>query len=127
MARIAGVTIPDDKQIVIALTRVRGVGRSAAARVLSEAGVDVSTRAKDVSPEDIARIQKIVEGTCEVEGALARKERMSLKRLKDIRCYRGLRHERNLPVRGQRTKTNARTRKGKKRAIGGTGIVRGGH
>ena len=127
MARIAGVTIPDDKRIEVALTYVRGVGRSLATRILDEAGVDVNTQAKEVSLEDMARVQKIVESTYEVEGALARKERMNLKRLKDIRCYRGLRHERGLPVRGQRTKTNARTRKGGKRAIGGTGIVRGGH
>jgi len=127
MARIAGVTIPDDKRIEIALTCVRGVGRSLAARILGEAEVDVNTRAKDISSEDMARVQKIVESGYEVEGALARKERMNLKRLKDIRCYRGLRHERGLPVRGQRTKTNARTRKGRKRAIGGTGVVKEGH
>jgi len=127
MARIAGVTIPDDKRIEVALTCVRGVGRSLAARILGEAEVDVNTRAKDISSEDMARVQKIVESGYEVEGALARKERMNLKRLKDIRCYRGLRHERGLPVRGQRTKTNARTRKGRKRAIGGTGVVKEGH
>ena len=127
MVRISGVDIPDNKRIEVALTHIKGVGRSLSNKILEKAGVDRDTRAKDVSAEQLAGIRGEIEKGCTVEGALSQMTRLNIRRLKDIRCYRGTRHERGLPVRGQRTKTNARTRKGRKQTIGGTGAVRGGH
>ena len=124
MARIAGVDIPDDKRIEIALTRLRGIGRPLAKEILGKVGVDPDTRTKDLPAENFAQIRKVIEKDYEVEGELLRKTWLNIKRLKDISCYRGIRHEKGLPVRGQRTRTNARTRKGKKQVIGGTGAVR---
>jgi len=123
MARIAGVDVPDEKRIEVALTYIRGIGRSLARRILEEAGVDTDTRTKDLSADEFSEIRKIIDQGYEIEGELVRNVRLNIKRLKDIGCYRGIRHERGLPVRGQRTRTNARTRKGRRRVIGGTGRV----
>ena len=127
MARIAGVEIPDNKKIKIALTYVKGIGRSSALTVLEDAGVDRELRTKDIPNEDLAKIREEIDENYTVEGALTRQTRLNIKRLKDIRAYRGIRHDRGLPVRGQRTKTNARTRKGKKQTVGGTSTVREKH
>lgn len=127
MARIAGVEVPSDKKIKVALTYVKGIGRSSSLSILEKAGVDKELRTKDISPEDLAKIREEIDENYIVEGALTRQVRLNIKRLQDIRAYRGIRHEKGLPVRGQRTKTNARTRKGKKQTIGGTGSVREKH
>ncbi len=117
--RIAGVTIPDNKRLEIALTAIYGVGRSRALAILEQAKVDPGKKAPDVSEEEEARIRSIVEsGEFLIEGDLRRHISANIKHLKDIHCYRGLRHLRGLPVRGQRTKTNARTRKGPKKTMG---------
>ena len=112
MARIAGVDIPRDKRIEIALTYIYGIGRPLSNKIIAEAGIDPNKRTNALSDEEIARIREILERTCKVEGDLRKEVSISIKRLMDIGCYRGLRHRRSLPVRGQRTKTNARTRKG---------------
>lgn len=112
MARIAGVDIPRDKRIEIALTYIYGIGRPLSNKIIAEAGIDPNTRTNALSDEEIAKIREILERTCKVEGDLRKEVSISIKRLMDIGCYRGLRHRRSLPVRGQRTKTNARTRKG---------------
>ncbi|MCX5818055.1 MAG: 30S ribosomal protein S13 [Proteobacteria bacterium] len=112
MARIAGVDIPRDKRIEIALTYIYGIGRPLSNKIIAEAGIDPNTRTNALSDEEIAKIRDILERTCKVEGDLRKEVSISIKRLMDIGCYRGLRHRRSLPVRGQRTKTNARTRKG---------------
>lgn len=118
MARIAGVDLPDNKRAEIALTYIFGIGRSVSNRILKEAKVDRNTRVRDISEEDMGAIRKIIQ-SMHVEGDLRREKTMDIKRLLDLGCYRGLRHRRGLPVRGQRTKTNARTRKGpRKLAIG---------
>jgi small subunit ribosomal protein S13 len=118
--RILGITIPDDKRLEIGLTTLFGVGRSSAQRILDKAKVDWGTRAKDLSPEKENEIRKIVE-SLKIEGDLKREVSGNIKRLKDIKCYRGVRHMRVLPVRGQRTKTNSRTRRGNTRKTMGTG------
>jgi len=112
LARIAGVDIPRDKRIEIALTYIYGIGRPLSNKIIAEAGIDPNTRTNALSDEEIAKIREILERTCKVEGDLRKEVSISIKRLMDIGCYRGLRHRRSLPVRGQRTKTNARTRKG---------------
>lgn len=112
MARIAGVDIPKEKRIDIALTYIFGIGKSSASKILKEANVDPSRKTKDLKDEEIARIRDIIERNYKVEGDLRKEISMNIKRLMDIGCYRGLRHRRGLPVRGQRTRTNARTRKG---------------
>lgn len=120
MARLAGVNIPDDKRAVIALTYVHGIGKSASQDILKKSGIDVSTRVKDLSEEDLANIQNaIVEMQIPVEGELRRVVRQNIRRLMDIKSYRGLRHRAGLPVRGQSTKRNARTKKGKRKTVGG--------
>jgi small subunit ribosomal protein S13 len=118
MPRILGVDIPSNKQVGIALTYLYGIGPAIASEIVEKLGVDPSTKAKDLSPAHIAQITKLLDGTYEVEGDLRRQVAMSIRRLQSIGCYRGLRHRRGLPCRGQRTKTNARTRKGKKRTVG---------
>jgi len=118
MARIAGVNIPDNKRVEVGLTYIYGIGRTSADKILSEAQVNPDTRVKDLSEEEIARIREVIEKNYRVEGELRRIISANIKRLKEIRCYRGLRHQKGLPVRGQRTRTNARTRKGKKKTIG---------
>ena len=112
MARIAGVDIPRDKRIEIALTYVYGIGRQVSKKILGEAGIDVNKRTNDLTDEEVAKIREIIERNLKVEGDLRKEMTMNIKRLMDIGCYRGLRHRRGLPVRGQRTRTNSRTRKG---------------
>ncbi len=116
MARISGVDLPKNKRIEIALTYIYGVGRNSATRILKESGVGPSVRTDDLTDEQISAIRQTLEGGYKVEGDLRREVQGSIKRLMDLGCYRGLRHRRGLPCRGQRTHTNARTRKGPKRA-----------
>ncbi|MFB3788809.1 MAG: 30S ribosomal protein S13 [bacterium] len=118
MARIAGVDLPREKRVVIGLTYIYGIGRSLSERILKKANVGESTRVRDLTDDEITRITSIIQHECVVEGDLRREINMNIKRLMDIGCYRGLRHRRGLPVRGQRTRTNARTRKGPRRTIG---------
>ena len=119
MARIAGVDLPKGKRIEIALTYIYGIGRSSSRQILSEAGVDWNTRSDDLTAEQITQIRKVIDEDYKVEGDLRREISMNIKRLMDLGSYRGLRHRRGLPVRGQRTSTNARTRKGPRRAVMG--------
>ncbi len=119
MARIAGIDLPRNKRIEIALTYIFGIGRSTAIRVLQEAKVEVSTKTSELTEADITGIRQVIDHTCKVEGDLRREVSMNIKRLMDLGCYRGLRHRRSLPVRGQRTHTNARTRKGPRRSVVG--------
>lgn len=120
MARISGVTIPNEKQVHVALTYVYGIGPKTAADVLNEAKVEQTVRVKDLTDAEIGRITDVIAANYVVEGELQRVVTGNIKRLKDINSYRGLRHKNNLPSRGQRTKTNARTRRGKKTTVGGT-------
>ena len=119
-ARISGVTIPNDKQVQIALTYVYGIGPKTSRDILETAKVEPTVRVKDLTDAEIGRIQDVITEKYTVEGELQRLVTGNIKRLKDIKAYRGLRHQANLPVRGQRTKTNARTRRGKKVTVGGT-------
>jgi len=119
LARISGVDIPRNKHIEIALTYIYGIGRSTAQRILTEAAVDYNIRTEKLSEPEIARIREVIDKTCKVEGDLRREISMDIKRLMDLGCYRGLRHRKGLPVRGQRTKTNSRTRKGPARTVAG--------
>ena len=119
MARIAGVDLPRNKRVEIALTYIYGVGRSRSVQILEGAGVDRHVRIHDLTDEEVNRLRREIETRYKVEGALRTETSMNIKRLMDIGCYRGLRHRRGLPVRGQRTSTNARTHKGKRRAIAG--------
>ena len=120
MARISGVTIPDNKQIHIALTYVYGIGPKVSAEIVAAAKVEPTVRVKDLTDAEISRIQDTINETYTVEGELQRIVVGNIKRLKDINSYRGLRHQANLPTRGQRTRTNARTKRGKKLTVGGT-------
>lgn len=117
MPRIAGVDLPGDKKIDIALTYIFGIGRSTAKRIIELSGVDPNVRTKNLSEEDTGKLRNIIESDYKVEGALRSEVSTNIKRLMDIGCYRGLRHRRGLPVRGQRTHTNARTRKGPKKGV----------
>jgi len=119
LARIAGVDLPRDKRVEISLTYIFGIGRSSSRKILAEAGINFDTRVKDLTEEEVARLRDIIEKKYQVEGDLRRQTSMDIKRLMDLGCYRGIRHRRGLPVRGQKTKTNARTRKGPKRTAGG--------
>ncbi len=119
MARIAGIDLPRNKRIEIALTYIFGIGRSTSQQILSKAGVDFSTRSDDLTESEVAQIRSIIDSDCRVEGDLRRDVTMNIKRLMDLGCYRGLRHRRGLPVRGQKTKTNARTRKGPRKTVAG--------
>lgn len=116
MARVAGVDLPPQKRSQIGLTYIYGVGKSRATAILTQADVDINTKIKDLSEEQLGRIRAIIDEQGMVEGDLRKQRQMDIKRLMDIGCYRGLRHRRGLPVRGQRTNTNARTRKGPKKA-----------
>ena len=116
MARVAGVDLPPHKRAEVGLTYIYSIGRSRASSILNEAGVNLSTRVSDLNEEELSRIRAILEAQGEIEGDLRKRIQMDIKRLMDIGCYRGLRHRRSLPVRGQRTHTNARTRKGPRRA-----------
>ncbi len=117
MARIAGVDLPKNKRMEIALTYIYGIGRSSAQKILDEAGIDWNKKTDELTDEDITAIRRIIDTKYKVEGDLRREVAMNIKRLMDLGCYRGLRHRRGLPVRGQRTSTNARTRKGPRRAV----------
>lgn len=119
MARIAGVDLPKEKRVEAALTYIFGIGFSTSKRILAEAGVNPDTRVKALTDTDVAKIRSVIDANVKVEGALRAETTMSIKRLIDIGCYRGLRHRRGLPVRGQRTRTNARTRKGRRRTVAG--------
>lgn len=117
MARISGVDLPRDKKIGIALTYIFGIGRTAASKICESANVSAEVRANALSEEELRRIREVIDAGYKVEGDLRREISMNIKRLMDLGCYRGLRHRRGLPVRGQRTHTNARTRKGPKRGV----------
>lgn len=118
MARIAGVDLPRDKRVEVGLTYIFGIGRSSAKQILDICGVNPDTRVNDLTEDEEQRLREVIERQFVVEGDLRREINMNIKRLRDIGCYRGLRHRRGLPVRGQNTKTNARTRKGPKRVAG---------
>ena len=117
MARISGVDLPREKRVEIGLTYVYGIGRTSANRILKEAGVNPDTRVKDLTDDEVKRISVVIADSQTVEGDLRREIAMNIKRLQEIGCYRGIRHRKGLPVRGQKTKTNARTRKGPKRTV----------
>jgi small subunit ribosomal protein S13 len=125
MARIAGVDIPRDKRVEIGLTYIHGIGRSRSNEVLEQTHVDPDTRVKDLTDGEAARLREYIDRNYRVEGELRRRQRQDIQRLMEIGCYRGLRHRRNLPVRGQRTRTNARTRKGPRKTVPGRGRRRG--
>ncbi|WP_202081263.1 30S ribosomal protein S13 [Caldalkalibacillus salinus] len=117
MARIAGVDIPRDKRVVVALTYIYGIGKSTAAQVVADAGVNPETRVRDLTDEEVTKIRDVIDKVLTVEGDLRREVSLNIKRLIEIGSYRGIRHRRGLPVRGQRSKTNARTRKGPRRTV----------
>ena len=117
MARIAGVDLPPAKRVVISLQYIYGIGKKAALDIVTEAGIDLATRTKDLNEDQSRKIREIIEAKHQVEGDLRREVTMNIKRLMDLGCHRGLRHRKGLPVRGQRTHTNARTRKGPKRTV----------
>jgi small subunit ribosomal protein S13 len=119
VARIAGVDLPREKRIAVGLTYIFGIGRSTASKVLEQAGVDPDTRVQALSDEQVASLRGIIENRLKIEGTLRSEVSMNVKRLMDIGCYRGWRHRRGLPARGQRTRTNARTRKGPRKAVAG--------
>ena len=125
MARIEGIDLPRTKRIEIALTYIYGIGKSTAQAVLSDAGIDPSTKVSELSEDEIVAVRENIAGNYVVEGDLRRATQMNIKRLTEIGCYRGRRHRMNLPVRGQRTKTNARTSKGTKQTVDGRGRRRG--
>ena len=117
MARISGVDLPREKRIEIGLTYIYGIGRTSATRILKEANVNPDTRVRDLTDDEVKRLSEVINETQVVEGDLRREVALNIKRLQEIGCYRGIRHRRGLPVRGQKTKTNARTRKGPKRTV----------
>ena len=117
MARIAGVDLPREKRIEIGLTYIYGIGRVSSNRILAEANIDPNTRVKDLTDEEVGRIKDVIDASQTVEGDLRREIALNIKRLQEIGCYRGIRHRKGLPVRGQKTKTNARTRKGPAKTI----------
>ena len=117
MARISGVDLPREKRVEIGLTYIYGIGRVSSNRILEKANVNPDTRVRDLTDEEVARIRDVIDETMVVEGDLRREVAMNIKRLQEIGCYRGIRHRKGLPVRGQNTKTNARTRKGPKRTV----------
>ncbi len=118
MARIAGVDLPREKRVEIALTYIFGIGRSVSKQIMAETGINPDTRVRDLTEEEIAKLREYIDKNLRVEGDLRRDISLSIKRLMEIGCYRGIRHRRGLPVRGQKTKTNARTRKGPKKTVG---------
>jgi small subunit ribosomal protein S13 len=117
MARIAGVDIPNAKRVEIGLTYIYGIGRTTSNKILAKTGIDPDTRCKDLTEEDISKLREEIENHHQVEGDLRREVALNIKRLTEIGCYRGIRHRKGLPVRGQRTKTNARTRKGRAKTV----------
>ncbi len=124
MPRVAGVDIPNDKAIWVSLTYIEGIGRTSADKILETAGIERDKRAKNLTEEEISRIANIISDNYVVEGQLRRQVAQNISRLRDINCWRGIRHRRGLPVRGQRTRTNARTRKGKKKTVAGKRSVK---
>ncbi len=118
MARISGVDLPRDKRVLIGLTYIFGIGRATSQQILDATGIDVATRVRNLTEDEVNRIREYIDSHLKVEGDLRRDITQNIKRLIEINCYRGVRHRRGLPVRGQRTKTNARTRKGPKRTVG---------
>jgi small subunit ribosomal protein S13 len=119
MARIAGVDLPRDKRIEISLTYIYGIGRSVSQEILTEAEIDPDTRVRDLAESEVARLREIIDRNYRVEGDLRREVAMNIKRLQEIGCYRGIRHRKNLPVRGQRTRTNARQKRGSRKTVAG--------
>ncbi|RLB78499.1 MAG: 30S ribosomal protein S13 [Deltaproteobacteria bacterium] len=119
MARIAGVDLPRNKRIEVAMTYIYGIGRTTSQQILSQAGVDFNARTDDLTESELVKIRELVDKNCNVEGDLRRELTMNIKRLMDLGCYRGLRHRKGLPVRGQNTKNNSRTRKGPKKTVAG--------
>ena len=119
MARIAGIDLPKNKRAEIGLTYIFGIGRTSAKNILTQAGIDLNKRVSELNDDEVAKIRSIITSDYKVEGALRSEVQMNIKRLMDINCYRGLRHRKGLPVRGQRTRTNARTRKGKRKTVAG--------
>jgi len=119
LARIAGVDLPRNKRIEVAMTYIYGIGRSTSQKLLSQAGVDANTRTDDLTEAELAKLRELVDQDCHVEGDLRRELSMNIKRLMDLGCYRGLRHRKGLPARGQNTKNNSRTRKGPKKTVAG--------
>ncbi len=119
MARIAGIDLPKKKRAEIGLTYITGIGRTSSLAILAKAGVDVNTKIGDLNDDEVQRIRSIITAEYKVEGALRSETQMNIKRLMDIGCYRGIRHRRGLPARGQRTRTNARTRKGRRKTVAG--------
>ena len=117
MARISGVDLPRETRVEIGLTYIYGIGRTSSKRILEKAGVNPDIRCKDLTDDDVAKLREVIDETMVVEGDLRREIALNIKRLQEIGCYRGIRHRRGLPVRGQKTKTNARTRKGPKRTV----------
>ena len=125
MARIAGVDLPRNKRVEIGLTYIYGIGRSLSGDILRKAGVDADTRVRDLTESEITALREVIDREYQVEGDLRRELQMNIRRLLDIGCYRGLRHRRNLPVHGQRTRTNARTKRGPRKTVPGRGRRRG--
>ncbi len=119
MARIAGVDLPREKRVEIGLTYIFGIGRTKSNEILAKSGVNPDTRVKDLTEEEVIKIREVIDKEYKVEGDLRREQALNIKRLMEINCYRGIRHKKNLPVRGQRTKTNARTRKGPRKLVAG--------
>ncbi|MGD8475138.1 MAG: 30S ribosomal protein S13, partial [Anaerolineae bacterium] len=117
MARIAGVDLPRDKRVEVSLTYIYGIGRSVSQEILSQAEIDPNTRVRDLAESEVARLREIIDRNYRVEGDLRREVAMNIKRLQEIGCYRGIRHRKNLPVRGQRTRTNARQRRGSRKTV----------
>jgi small subunit ribosomal protein S13 len=119
MARIAGVDLPRDKRVEVALTYIYGIGLKSSQEIIKESGVNPDTRVRDLAEDEVGRLREVIDKNYQVEGDLRREVQMNIKRLQEIQCYRGLRHRRNLPVRGQRTRTNARTKRGARRTVPG--------
>ena len=119
MARIAGIDLPKKKRSEVGLTYIYGIGRTTARAILAKAGIDINKKIGDLTDDEVSKIRGIITSDCKVEGALRSEVQMNIKRLMDIGCYRGIRHRRGLPVRGQRTRTNARTRKGRRKTVAG--------
>jgi small subunit ribosomal protein S13 len=119
MARIAGVDLPRDKRVEVALTYIYGIGLKSSQEIIKESGVNPDTRVRDLAEDEVGRLREVIDRNYQVEGDLRREVQMNIKRLQEIQCYRGLRHRRNLPVRGQRTRTNARTKRGARRTVPG--------
>lgn len=117
MARIAGVDLPREKRVEIALTYIFGIGKTTSQKILNETGINANTRVRDLTEDEVSKLRETIDKTVKVEGDLRREISLNIKRLTEIGCYRGVRHRRGLPVRGQRTKTNARTRKGPRRTV----------